>query len=229
MTMPFYVSLEQQMKDRAEFARMGIARGRAVVVLRYADGICFVAENPSQSLHKVSELYDRIGFAAVGRYNEFEALRIAGIQQADVRGFTYDRSDVTGRSLANSYAQVMGAVFSTVTEKPFEVELVVAEVGREPDGDQIFKISYDGTVTDESGFAAIGGHAETIAGRLATGFDPLAGLSAAVRTAVASLAGVPEGAQPALEVAYLDRTRIQGRKFVRLPDQRVSELLGAET
>ncbi len=227
MTMPFYVSPEQQMKDRAEFARMGIARGRAVVVLRYADGICFVAENPSQSLHKVSELYDRIGFAAVGRYNEFEALRIAGIQQADIRGFTYDRSDVTGRSLANSYAQVMGGVFAAGTEKPFEVELVVAEVGREPGTDQIFKISYDGTVTDESGFAAMGGHAETIAGRLAEGFDPTADLTGAVRSAVASLAGVPEGVQPALEVACLDRTRTQGRKFVRLPDDRVRELLGA--
>jgi proteasome alpha subunit len=229
MTMQFYVSPEQQMKDRADFARKGIARGRAVVVMRYSGGICFVAENPSATLHKISELYDRIGFAAVGRYNEFEALRIAGIQQADVRGYTYDRSDVTGRSLANSYAQVMGGVFASVAEKPFEVELVVAEVGITPEADQIFRISYDGTVSDESGYTAVGGHAESISGRLAESFEPTADLSTAVRTAVAALAGEPGPAVTELEVACLDRTRAQGRKFVRLSDQRIRELLGASS
>ena len=227
MTLPFYVSPEQQMKDRADFARAGVARGRSVVVVRYTDGVCFVAENPSASLHKVSELYDRVGFAAVGRYNEFEALRIAGIQQADVRGFTYDRSDVTGRSLANSYAQVLGGVFAAAIEKPFEVELVVAEVGQAPEGDQIFRISYDGTVTDENGFAAMGGHAESIARRLGETFDPDADLAGALRSAVASLTGSAGAAVPGLEVACLDRTRHQARKFHRLGAERVEQLLEA--
>ena len=129
MSMPFYVAPEQQMKDRADFARKGIARGRSVVVLHYADGIVFVAENRSQALHKVSEIYDRIGFAAVGRYNEFENLRMAGIRYADFRGYSYDRTDVTGRGLANAYAQLLGTIFSSGGEKPYEVEIVVAELG----------------------------------------------------------------------------------------------------
>ena len=129
MSLPFYVAPEQQMKDRAEFARKGISRGRSVVVLQYRDGIAFVAENPSHTLHKVSEIYDRIGFAAVGRYNEFENLRIAGIQYADLRGYSYDRRDVTGRGLANQYAQQLGTTFSSGVDKPFEVELIVAELG----------------------------------------------------------------------------------------------------
>ena len=131
MSMPFYVAPEQQMKDRADFARKGIARGRSVIVLRYADGILFVAENRSQALHKVSEIYDRIGFAAVGRYNEFENLRTAGIRYADLRGYSYDRTDVTGRGLANAYAQLLGTIFSSGGEKPYEVEIVVAELGRD--------------------------------------------------------------------------------------------------
>ncbi|GAB3927955.1 hypothetical protein GCM10027613_44500 [Microlunatus endophyticus] len=132
MSMPFYVAPEQQMKDRADYARKGIARGRSVIVIDYADGILFVAENRSQALHKVSEIYDRIGFAAVGRYNEFENLRIAGIRHADFRGYSYDRSDVTGRALANAYAQLLGTIFSSGGEKPYEVELIVAELGETP-------------------------------------------------------------------------------------------------
>jgi proteasome alpha subunit len=126
---PFYVSPEQLMKDRADYARKGIARGRSVVVVQYADGILFVAENPSQALHKISEIYDRLAFAAVGRYNEFENLRIAGVRLADMRGYSYDRRDVTGRGLANAYAQTLGAIFSSGGEKPYEVELFVSEVG----------------------------------------------------------------------------------------------------
>ena len=144
-----YVAPEQQMKDRADFARKGIARGRSVVVLRYADGICFVAENRSQALHKVSEIYDRIGFAAVGRYNEFENLRIAGIRHADLRGYSYDRADVTGRGLANAYAQLLGTIFSAGGEKPYEVEIVVAELGESSEEDQIYRLTYDGSVGDE--------------------------------------------------------------------------------
>ena len=149
MSMPFYVAPEQQMKDRADFARKGIARGRSVVVLHYADGILFVAENRSQALHKVSEIYDRIGFAAVGRYNEFENLRTAGIRYADLRGYSYDRTDVTGRGLANAYAQLLGTIFSAGGEKPYEVEIVVAELGAVPEQDQIYRLTYDGSVGDE--------------------------------------------------------------------------------
>ena len=136
MSMPFYVSPEQLMKDRADFARKGIARGRSVVAVQYADGILFASENPSQALHKVSEIYDRIAFAAVGRYNEFENLRIAGVRLADMRGYAYDRRDVTGRGLANAYAQTLGTIFSSGGEKPYEVEIFVAEIGDTPADDQ---------------------------------------------------------------------------------------------
>ncbi|MGI8955257.1 MAG: proteasome subunit alpha [Nocardioidaceae bacterium] len=160
MTAPFYVSPEQLMKDRADFARKGIARGRSVIVVQYADGIAFVAENPSQALHKISEIYDRIGFAAVGRYNEFENLRIAGVRLADLRGYSYDRSDVTGRGLANAYAQTLGTIFSSGGEKPYEVELFVAEVADASEEDQIYRLTYDGSVADVATHAVMGGQAE---------------------------------------------------------------------
>src|SRR6187402_1001071 len=165
MSMPFYVSPEQLMKDRADFARKGIARGRSVIAVQFADGILFVSENPSQALHKVSEIYDRIAFAAVGRYNEFENLRIAGVRLADMRGYSYDRRDVTGRSLANAYAQTLGTIF-TEAPKPYEVELVVAEVGLTEAADQIYRLTFDGSVADERGFVAMGGSSESIAGHL---------------------------------------------------------------
>src|SRR5699024_1614083 len=159
---PFYVSPEQVMKDRADFARAGIARGRSVVVLGYDEGILFVADNPSsRSLNKVSEIYDRIGFAAVGKYNEFENLRVAGIRYADLRGYSYDRSDVTARALANAYAQTLGTVF-TQDQKPYEVEIVVAEVGRTASADRIYRLTYDGSVSDENGCVAIGGDSDRL-------------------------------------------------------------------
>ena len=161
MTMPFYVSPEQLMKDRADYARKGIARGRSVVVLGYEGGIAFVAENPSRALHKVSEIYDRVAFAAVGKYNEFENLRVAGVRYADLRGYSYDRSDVTARGLANAYAQTLGTVF-TQESKPYEVEIAVAEVGEDEDSDQIYRLTYDGSVADEQGFVAMGGASEHI-------------------------------------------------------------------
>ena len=153
MTAPFYVSPEQLMKDRADFARKGISRGRSVVVVQYADGIVLVAENPSRALHKISEIYDRIGFAAVGRYNEFENLRIAGVRLADLRGYSYDRRDVTGRGLANAYAQTLGTIFSSGGEKPYEVEIFVAEVGDSVETDTIYRLMYDGSVADVQGLA----------------------------------------------------------------------------
>src|SRR3954467_10617594 len=162
MSMPFYVSPEQLMKDRADFARKGIARGRSLVVLQYTDGLLFASENQSPSLHKISEIYDRLAFAAVGRYNEFENLRIAGVRLADMRGYSYDRRDVTGRGLANAYAQTLGAIFSSGGEKPYEVEIVVAEVGDSPEEDQIYRVTYEGSVAFEQGFAVMGGSAGSV-------------------------------------------------------------------
>jgi len=232
MSMPFYVAPEQQMKDRADYARKGIARGRSVVVLHYADGILFVAENRSQALHKVSEIYDRVAFAAVGRYNEFENLRQAGIRYADVRGYTYDRTDVTGRGLANMYAQVLGTIFSSGGDKPYEVEIVVAELGATPAEDQIYRLTYDGSVADEADFAVMGGSADAIAEVVRSGFSPGIPLTEAAKLAVRALAseGGPNAAPrslgvEALEVAVLDRTRAMPRKFRRIKGGRLAALL----
>ena len=232
MSSPYYVSPEQQMKDRADFARKGIARGRSVVVLQYADGILFVSENPSQALHKISEIYDRIAFAAVGRYNEFENLRIAGVRHADMRGYAYDRRDVTGRGLANAYAQTLGAIFSSGGEKPYEVEIFVAELGADAEGDQVYRLTYDGQVADQHGFAAMGGAVDDVTAYLSEHFSAGMPLDAALRVAVAALGHGGEGeareiAVPDLEAAVLDRTRTLTRKFVRLSPSRLTELLGA--
>jgi proteasome alpha subunit len=229
MSMPFYVSPEQLMKDRADFARKGIARGRSVAVVQYADGILFVSENASQALHKVSEIYDRIAFAAVGRYNEFENLRIAGVRLADLRGYSYDRRDVTGRGLANAYAQTLGTIFSSGGEKPYEVEIFVAEVGDEADGDQIYRLTYDGQVADEHDFAAMGGDAESVAAYLKENYRPGLTLDEAIRLAVKALGHAESGDRSIpvdeLEVAWLDRTRSQQRKFVRLDGDSLSGIL----
>jgi proteasome alpha subunit len=230
MSMPFYVSPEQLMKDRADFARKGIARGRSLAVVQYADGIVFVSENLSQALHKVSEIYDRIAFAAVGRYNEFENLRIAGVRLADMRGYAYDRRDVTGRGLANAYAQTLGTIFSSGGEKPYEVEIFVAEVGDTPDGDQIYRLTYDGQVADEHGFAVMGGSAEPATTYLQQHYRPGSGLDETVRLAVAAL-GQGQGEardipSANLEVAVLDRTRTQQRKFRRLRSDALGRILG---
>jgi proteasome alpha subunit len=231
MTMPFYVPPEQVMKDRADFARKGIARGRSVVVLGYDKGIAFVAENPSRALHKVSEIYDRIAFAAVGRYNEFESLRVAGIRYADLRGYSYDRADVTARALANTYAQTLGAVF-TQESKPFEIEIVVAEVGQTPDDDQIFRLTYDGSVADERGFVVMGGASEQAEARLEEQWRLGLSLGEALRLAVGVLAASPEGAEPReldasqLEVAVLDRER-RRRAFRRVVGPLLESLVRA--
>ena len=229
MSTPFYVSPEQLMKDRADFARKGIARGRSVVALQYADGVLFVSENPSKALHKVSEIYDRIAFAAVGRYNEFENLRIAGVRLADMRGYSYDRRDVTGRGLANAYAQTLGTIFSSGGEKPYEVELFVAEIGDEATDDQIYRLTYDGQVADEHGYAVMGGAADVVAEHLKEHFSSDLDLGGALRVAVAALGHSESGERvvPAddLEVAMLDRTRSQPRKFTRLRAARLKDLL----
>ncbi|WP_106401878.1 proteasome subunit alpha [Actinocorallia populi] len=226
--MPFYVAPEQQMKDRADYARKGIARGRSVVVLQYDDGILFVADNPSRALHKISEIYDRIAFAAVGKYNEFEQLRLAGVRYADVNGYMYDRSDVTARGLANAYAQSLGAIFTEQT-KPYEVELVVAEVGEDADGDQIYRLTFDGSVADEHGFVAMGGAADAVATALKERYRDGESLSEAMQVAVYALQQqdaerVLEAEK--LEVAVLDRNRDR-RLFRRLPASRIDELLAS--
>jgi proteasome alpha subunit len=234
MSMPFYVSPEQLMKDRADFARKGIARGRSLVAIQYADGVLFVTENPSQALHKVSEIYDRIAFAAVGRYNEFENLRIAGVRLADMRGYSYDRRDVTGRALANAYAQTLGTIFSSGGEKPYEVEIFVAEVGDHSGDDQIYRLTYEGRVGDEHGYAVMGGDAETVTSYLEEHYSEGASLDAALAVTVAALGHATEGGQTTdrvipvadLEVAVLDRTRTQPRKFSRIRPARLDELLG---
>src|SRR6187399_508327 len=184
MSMPFYVSPEQLMKDRADFARKGIARGRSVAVVQYADGVVFVAENPSQALHKISEIYDRIGFAAVGRYNEFENLRIAGVRLADMRGYSYDRRDVSGRGLANAYAQTLGTIFSSGGEKPYEVEIFVAEVADSPADDQMYRLTYDGQVADEHGYAVMGGAADAVTSHLEEHYSEGSTLEEALHVAV---------------------------------------------
>ncbi|MFT4659046.1 MAG: proteasome alpha subunit, partial [Ilumatobacter sp.] len=183
MSMPFYVAPEQMMKDRADYARKGIARGRGLVAMRYTEGIVIVAENASETLRKVSEIYDRIAFAGVGKYNEFDQLRVAGIRAADLKGFQYSRDDVDARSLANSYAQMLGNIF-THEMKPMEVEILVAEVGREGSGDQMFHILYDGTVVDERDYVAIGGDAEAIRTRLGDVWTDGLDLGGAVKVGV---------------------------------------------
>ena len=225
MSVPFYVSPEQIIKDKADFARKGISRGRSVVVLQYVDGVVFVAENPSRALHKISEIYDRIGFAAVGKYNEFENLRVAGVRLADMRGYAYDRRDVTGRSLANAYAQTLGTIF-TDAAKPYEVEIVVAEVGASADEDQIYRLTFDGSVADEQGYLAMGGQADTIAEALHENWRPELSLAEAVRVAVSALsAGAPVAlAATDLEAAVLDRRRPR-RTFRRLGSAELTEIL----
>ena len=227
--MPFYVSPEQQMKDKADYARKGIARGRNSVVIRYDDGILFVAPNPSGALHKISEIYDRIAFAAVGRYNEYENLRKAGVTYADITGYQFDRHDVTARGIANWYAQTLGTIF-TESPKPFEVEIVVAEVGVSPADDQIYRITFDGSVTDEPGFVAFGGQADQVSAALKERYSDDMSLSEAFAAALAAL-GAPgnggeatEFAAAQLEVAILDRAR-DHRTFRRIRAARLEELL----
>ena len=224
MSQPFYVAPEQVMKDRADYARKGIARGRSLAAVSCGEGILVCAENPSATLRKVSEIYDRIAFAGVGKYNEFDQLRIAGVRAADMKGYSYSREDVDARSLANNYASILGQVF-THEMKPMEVEILVAEVGAERGQDQLFHILYDGTVVDERDYAAIGGDAESIRAQLADRWADDMELSAAVHVGVAALAGgdreIPAGD---LEVAALSRGN--GRRcFHRIPEAEVESLL----
>jgi proteasome alpha subunit len=229
MSVPFYVSPEQLMRDRADFARKGISKGRSAIALQYADGILFVAENRSPALHKVAEIYDRMAFAAVGRYNEFENLRIAGVRLADMRGYSYDRRDVTGRALANAYAQTLGAIFSSGGEKPLEVEILVAEIGTSTAEDQIYRLTYDGSIADVRGYAVMGGPAEQVADYVGEHYQEGISLAGALRLAVDALGHdsneVRELTPDQIEVAVLDRTRTQVRKFKRISEETLGRIL----
>jgi proteasome alpha subunit len=229
VSMPFYVSPAQAMRDKAEYARQGIARGRSCVTLHYAGGILMVAPNPSSALHKISEIYDRIAFAAVGRYNEYENLRKAGVTYADITGYQFDRHDVTARGIANWYAQTLGTIF-TESPKPFEVEIVVAEVGTAADDDQIYRITFDGSVTDEPGFVAFGGQADQVSAALKEHYTDGMSLSEAFAAALTALSAAPgngertEFVASQLEVAILDRAR-DHRTFRRIRAARLEEMI----
>lgn len=225
MSMPFYVSPEQMMKDRADYARKGIARGRALVAMQTPSCIVIVAENPSTTLRKVSEIYDRIAFAGVGKYNEFDQLRVAGVRAAELRGYQYSRNDVDARSLSNQYAQVLGDVFSTMGPKPLEVELLVVEVGDTPVNDRLFHVLYDGTLLDEKNYCVLGGDAEGIGKRLAASYRDDFDLAKAIKVAVAALTGTDRTLAAAdLEVATLARTG-KRRAFTRVLDDAVADAL----
>jgi proteasome alpha subunit len=226
MSMPYYVAPEQVMKDRAEYAQKGIARGRSLVATIYADGVLIVAENPSRSLHKISEIYDRIAFAGVGKYNEYDQLRVAGVRHADTKGFAFSREDVDARSLANVYAQYLGNVF-THEMKPLEVEILVAELGDDRP-DQLYHIAYEGTITDEDSFAVLGGDAETIAERVGADWRGDLSRDAAIVAAVSALAGPDRILGPGdLEVAVLSRTNGR-RTFRRVVDTDLAAALGSD-
>ena len=224
MSMPFYVAPEQMMKDRADYARKGIARGRALVALQYVDGIVLVAENPSTTLRKISEIYDRIAFAGVGKYNEFDQLRVSGVRAADLKGYQFSRLDVDARGLANQYAQILGQTF-THEMKPLEVEILVAEVGLTPEQDQLFHIMYDGTVIDEHQFTVLGGDMETIRGRMAERFVAGSNLQDAVKFAHQALrtTDLPINSSE-LEVAVLTRSSTR-RCFSRLSEATITQYL----
>ena len=226
MPLPYYVSPEQMMKDKAEYARKGISRGRSIVTLEYRDGILLVAENPSTLLHKISEIYDRIAFAGVGRYNEFENLRIAGIRHADIKGYSYSRGDVSAKSLANAYSQALGNIF-TQDIKPFEVEVLVVEVGdNNGTKNEIYHILYDGTIEDEKNYAAMGGQSEEIRRYLKDNFQESLDLAQALRLGVRALMVTQNKTltERDLEVAVLDRTK-ERRKFRRIPAEVLHQLL----
>jgi proteasome alpha subunit len=226
--MPYYVSPEQLMKDRADYARKGIARGKSIIAIECLEGILLVAENPSATLHKISEIYDRIAFAAVGKYNEFENFRIAGVRLADLRGYSYGREDVTAKAIANAYAQTLGSIF-TEQMKPYEIEVLVAQVGESQAHDELFRVLYDGSIADEQGFLAMGGQAEALSAKLQERYQEAMTFGDAFAIAATALSEVdPSRTLQAanLEVAALERTKSR-RAFRRFADDEVAALLPA--
>ncbi|MCA1709346.1 MAG: proteasome subunit alpha, partial [Actinobacteria bacterium] len=212
------------MKDKGDYARKGIARGRSVIALEYTDGILFIAENPSVTLHKISEIYDRIAFAGVGKFNEFEQLRIGGIRLVDVKGYSYSREDVTAKSLANAYSQSLGNIFTSEV-KPYECEILVAAVGQTPEQNELFHILFDGSVTDRQGWVAMGGQSEALGTYLKDKFPKKTpGFTDALKLGRDALASVEGREVGKLEVAVLDRTRGR-RKFRRLNTEELAKHL----
>lgn len=226
MTLPYYVPPEQLMRDRAEFAQKGIARGKSIIAAEYADGVLMLAENSSRALNKISEIYDRMAFAGVGKYNEFEALRVAGIRHADMKGYAYGRGDVAAKSLANAYAQTLGAVF-TESVKPYEIEILIVEVGESPEDTGLFRVRYDGTLVDEARFCAIGGHEDELTEALSRGYQDGLDLAGAIRTAAAAFETVEEKqiGPDDWEAAVLDRTNGR-RMFRRIPAEEIAAARG---
>jgi proteasome alpha subunit len=222
LTLPFYVPPEQLVKDRAEYARKGIARGRSIVALEAEEGVVILAENPSRTLTKVSEIYDRIAFAGVGKYNEFESLRVAGIRYADVKGYQYGREDVTAKSLASAFSQTLGNIF-VQGPKPFEVEVLIAEVGRSSSEDRLFKVTYDGTLYDKLGYTAIGGQSDALSDRLGENYDGTPTVAEALRQAAEAFRHVEERQIDGWEGALLDRSRSK-RRFRRLTKDELAEV-----
>ncbi len=225
MPLPYYVSPEQMMQDKAEYAQKGIAKGRSIIVLEYQNGIFLFADNPSASLNKISEIYDRIAFAGAGKYSEFENLRKAGIRHADIKGFSYSREDVTAKSLANAYSQTLGTIFSQEI-KPLEVEILVAEVHDSPDANEIYRIMYDGSICDEKGYTVIGGKAEAVNLYLKEKFNNDLSLKDALKLSIEALETTinQKLALENLEVAVLDRSR-NGRKFRRIRMEELQTLI----
>jgi proteasome alpha subunit len=224
--MPFYVPPEQLMKDRADYARKNIARGRDLIACSTREGIVIVTENQFRTLYKISEIYDRIAFGGVGKYNEFEMLRVGGVRQADLKGYQFAREDVNARALANAYGQTLGQVF-THEMKPYEVEILLAEVGATPAEDKLYHITYDGTVMDEQGCAVLGGRAETIGEALDARYETGMTAEGAIKLCVELLAGADGELGPdQLEVAILDRSRPR-RAFVRIEGAQLAEILAA--
>ena len=224
MSMPYYVPPEQFMKDRADYARKGIARGRTLVALQYENGIAIISENPSTTLHKISEIYDRIAFAGVGKYNEFDQLRVAGVRAADLKGYQFSRQDVDARSLANQYAQILSQMFSE-GPKPMEVELLVAEIGSDASSDRLFHVLYDGTGLDEHDYSVLGGDSEAVLTRLKAGYKSQMSIQEAIAIAISALSGAERKlSHDELEVALLERNG-RRRCFRRVEDAEIKDLL----
>ncbi len=222
MTIPFYVAPEQLVRDKAEFARKGIARGRSIVAVDYSDGVLLLAENPSTALHKISEMYDRIAFAGVGKYNEFETLRKAGIRQADLMGYLYSREDVTAMGLATAFAQTLGMIF-TRDPKPFEVEVLLAELSDDGSEHRLFRVTYDGTLFDERNYVAIGGKAEQLSEAIGALWREGMTLQEAFQAGAEAFQGVEGRESEGWEAAVLDVSN--GRRSFRRLD--VEELAQA--
>lgn len=222
MTLPFYVAPEQLVKDRAEYARKGIARGRSIAALEVREGVLLLAENPSRTLTKISEIYDRIAFAGVGKYNEFESLRVAGIRYADIKGYQYGRLDVTAKSLASAFSQTLGNIF-VQGPKPFEVEVLVAEVGRTVAEDRLFKVTYDGTLYDKRGYTAIGGQADELSGQLGQDYDETPDLGEALDLAANAFRVVEDRDIDGWEGALLQREGPR-RRFRRLTKDELARI-----